>query len=177
MIVIAEGCDCVGKTTFAEMLAEKTGYEVVKGSSFEIAELGQFGMYEHMWKLLDRDNIIIDRFLYSNLVYGSIYNYPMMQPIQYHSLVQKLNKTAIVIYLQAHQYVIAERMATRGDDMIKVQDINLILDSYNNNINGVFMPKTMLSLDTTDSDFNVATSMVKDMIDSDMLKTYIKATN
>jgi thymidylate kinase len=174
MIIIMEGCDCTGKTTFAEMLAEKTGFEVVKGSSFEIAELGQFGMYEHMWNLLDRDNIIIDRFLYSNLVYGSIYNYPMMQPIQYMSLVEKLNRRALVVYLQASPIVISERMAIRGDDMIKADDIHTILASYNNNINGLFMPKTMLSLDTTNSNFNVATAMVTEFIDS--AKTYIKAT-
>lgn len=176
MIIVLEGCDAVGKTTFANMLAEKTGYEIVKGSSFEISELGAFGMYEHMWELLDRDNIIIDRFLYSNLVYGSLYNYPMMQPVQYFSLVQKLNRTSLVVYLHAHQHIIAERMTNRGDDMIKVEDIGKILDRYNNNINGVFMPKTMLSLDTTNSDFNIATGMVKEMIDNDLFKTYIKAT-
>ena len=180
MIVILEGCDCVGKTTFAQMLAEKTGYEIVKGSSFEIAELGQFGMYEHMFELLDRDNIIIDRFLYSNLVYGSIYDYPMMLPIQYLSLVQKLNKVGMVVYLHAHESVIRGRMESRGDDMIKTYDISRILDTYNHNINGVFSPKMMLSLNTNESDlndFNIATSMVKEMIDGNMLKTYIKTTN
>lgn len=176
MIIILEGCDCTGKTTFAEMLSQKTGFEIVKGSSFEISELGDFGMYEHMWNLLDKDNIIIDRFLYSNLVYGSLYNYPMMQPMQYMSLVQKLNRTSLVVYLQASQFVIAERMASRGDDMIKIQDINRILDSYNANINGIFMPKAMLSLDTTNSDFNIATAMVNEIIRQDMTKTYIKAT-
>lgn len=176
MNVILEGCDCVGKTTFAQMLSEKTGFEIVKGSSFEISELGDFGMYEHMWNLLDKGNVIIDRFLYSNLVYGSLYNYPMMKPIQYMSLVQKLNKTSLVIYLQASQFVIAERMVERGDDMIKVQDISRITDSYNANINGIFMPKTMLSLDTTNSDFNIATAMVTEIIKQDITKTYIKAT-
>jgi thymidylate kinase len=159
------------------MLAEKTGYEIVKGSSFEISKLGQDGMFEHMMSLLDRDNIIIDRFFYSNLVYGSIYNYPMMTLPQYLELAIKMNKKALVVYLQASQFTIAERMLSRGDDMIKVGDISRIVDTYNNNINGIFMPKTMLSLDTTNSDSNISTSMVKEMIDGDMFKTYIKTTN
>lgn len=176
MNIVLEGCDCVGKTTFAQMLSQKTGYEIVKGSSFQIAELGQDGMFEHMMGLLDRDNIIIDRFFYSNLVYGKLYNYPMMNIMQYAKLTTKLNKKALVIYLQASPFVIKERMATRGDDMIKAQDIDKILDTYNEDINGLFMPKAMLSLDTTQSDFNIATAMVAEMVDGEMFKTYIKAT-
>ena len=176
MIIVLEGCDCVGKTTFAEMLSEKTGYEVVKGSSFEISELGADGMFEHMMSLLDRDNIIIDRFFYSNLVYGKLYDYPLMTIDQYIQLSIKLNKRALVIYLNAQPHVIAERMLSRGDDMIKVEDINKILDGYNKDINGLFMPKTMLSLNTTNSNFNIATAMVKEIVEGDMLKTYIKTT-
>lgn len=173
-IIVLEGCDCVGKTTFAEMLAKKTGYEIVKGSSFEISELGADGMYEHMMELLDRDNIIIDRFFYSNLVYGKLYRYPMMDVSQYMNLATKLNQRALLVYLQASPFIIAERMAKRGDDMIKIADINGIVEEYSNEITGRFMPKMMISLDTTISDFNIATGMINEIISQDLTKTYIR---
>lgn len=176
MIIILEGCDCVGKTTFAEMLSKKTGYEIVKGSSFEISELGADGMFNHMMELLDRDNIIIDRFFYSNLVYGKIYNYPMMSLSQYMDLTNKLNKKALVLYLQASPHVIAERMAVRGDDMIKADSIGTILHTYIQEINGIFMPKLMLSIDTTMSNFDYLTNMVKGVIEQESFRKYIETT-
>ena len=174
MILVLEGCDCVGKTTFAEMLAEKTGYEIVKGSSFEIAELGQDGMFEHMMNLLDRDNIIIDRFFYSNLVYGKLYNYPMMRTDQYDMLVDKLDRKGLTLYLHAPESVIRYRMANRGDDMIKADDIENILNEYIDVFYGDFRPKAKLVFDTSVINFNYATSMIKEIIDQDMFKTFIK---
>lgn len=176
MIIVLEGCDCVGKSTFAEMLSKKTGYEVLKGSSFEISGLGEDGMFEHMMSLLDMDNIIIDRFMYSNLVYGVLYDYPMMTTEQYRKLTIKMRKKSVVIYLHASKIIIAERMRDRGEDRVDKSEITSILDMYKKEMTGYFAPKVMISLDTTVSDFNVATSMVKSIIDSDETKIYIKNT-
>ncbi|AYP68364.1 thymidylate kinase [Bacillus phage vB_BcoS-136] len=175
-IIILEGCDCVGKTTFAEMLAEKTGFEIVKGSSFEISELGADGMFEHMTNLLDKENIIIDRFFYSNLVYGKLFNYPMMSPNQYDELVEKLDSKALLLYLHAPTGTIKHRMMSRGDDMVKTENVDSIIDEYIKVLYGDFRPKMKLVIDTTTSDFNIATAMVKEIIEQDMVKTYIKNT-
>jgi thymidylate kinase len=176
MITVLEGVDCVGKTTFANELSKRTGYEIVKGSSFEIANLGQDGMYEHMMSLLDRDNIIIDRFFYSNLVYGYLYEYPMMKIEQYAMLRRKLNKKALVVYLHTTPYVIKERMVNRGDDMIKTDEVDSIIEMYESTMYGAFAPKSMLSLETSVSDFSIATAMVNEIINLDTTKIYIKAT-
>lgn len=176
-IIVLEGCDCVGKTTFANKLAERTGFEIVKGSSFEISELGADGMFEHMMGLLDRKNIIIDRFFYSNLVYGLLYQYPMMTAKQYAELTKKLNKTALVVYLHTDRLTIEERMKNRGDDMIKIDEIPAILKQYKLIMTSdSFSPKTMIALETSDSNFNVATAMVGEMVDLDLTKIYIKNT-
>jgi thymidylate kinase len=176
-VIIIEGCDCSGKTTFANMLAEKTGYEIVKGSSFEIAELGQDGMFEHMMNLLDRDNIIIDRFFYSNLVYGKLFNYPMMTPEQYDRLVDKLDSKALVLYLHSPEGVVKYRMENRGDDMVKVEHIKSILNEYIDVFYGDFRPKFKMVFDTSVFDTNVATAMVREIIEQDMFKTFIKCQN
>lgn len=148
-IIVLEGCDCSGKSTFAQKLAEKLGYEIVKGSSFEISKLGQDGMFEHMSNLLDRENIIIDRFLYSNLVYGSLFDYPMMTPQQYDHLVEKLDEKAFLVYMYAHKDKLSYRMQSRGDDMVKVENIESILEKYRHEMFEDFRPSLSLNVDTT----------------------------
>lgn len=163
MAIILEGSDCVGKTTFAGILSEKLGFEVVKGSSFEISELGADGMFEHMMNLLDRDDIIIDRFLYSNLVYGRLFNYPMMTPEQYDQLVDKLDETSLLIYLHTSKGAIQYRMENRGDDMIKIDDVDNILASYKEELYGDYRPKLIMSFDTTDTNFEPEAELIKDL--------------
>lgn len=163
MAIILEGCDAVGKDTFAELLSEKTGFKIVRGSSFEIAELGADGMFEHMMKLLDRDDIIINRFFYSNLVYGKLFDYPMMNPEQYDQLVEKLDETSMLIYLHTSIGTIKYRMEKRGDDMIKVDDVDSIIESYKKELYGDYRPRLIMSFDTTNTDFNPETNLIKDI--------------
>ncbi|AKQ08398.1 thymidylate kinase [Bacillus phage PBC2] len=174
MIIILEGCDCVGKTTFANKLSERTGYEIVKGSSFEISELGADGMFEHMMELLDRNDIIIDRFYQSNYIYGSKYNYPMMSYEQYSALIEKMNKRALVVYLYAPVEVLEERMKNRGDEHIKTDDIKDIMETYRKVMTSKTAPRTMLSLNTHDSNFDIATSMVSEFAKMQETKMYIR---
>lgn len=160
MALILEGCDAVGKDTFAELLSEKTKYEIVRGSSFEIAELGADKMFEHMMNLLDRDDIIINRFFYSNLVYGKLFNYPMMKPHQYDQLVEKLDETSLLVYLHTSNGKIKYRMEKRGDDMIKVEDVSNILEVYKEELYGDFRPKLIMSFDTTHTNFEKETDLI-----------------
>lgn len=159
-IIILEGSDCTGKTTLANTLAEVTGYEIVKGSSFEISELGADGMFNHMMELLDRDNIIIDRFMWSNLVYGKLFDYPMMNLTQFDLLVEKADEKALLLYLHAPIGTINYRMQNRGDDMIKIENIEDILEEYNEVMYGNFRPKLLISFDTSDNN----TDSIKDLV-------------
>lgn len=163
-IIILEGADCVGKTTFANELADKTGYAIVKGSSFEIAEKGADAMFAHMMSLLDLKDVIIDRFFYSNLVYGNLYDYPMMEYNQYLKLLDKMNQKALLVYLNAPTSVLRERMEKRGDDMIKADDLRPIKEGYRNVLYGLATPKMLLSLRTDDSNIKISTSMVAEFV-------------
>ena len=163
MAIILEGCDCTGKTTFAEKLSEKTGFEIVKGSSFEISKLGADGMYQFMSDLLKRKDIIIDRLYLSNIIYGEKYGYPMMTEEQYASLSDMTDLFSLVVYLHAPVGVIQYRMLKRGDDMIEIDDIEDILNRYNEALYGEFRPRTVLSIDTSLIDTDKATNMVKEL--------------
>lgn len=163
MAIILEGCDCTGKTTFAKKLAEKTGFEIVKGSSFKISKLGADEMYQFMFDLLKRKDVIIDRLYLSNLVYGAKYNYPMMTEEQYANLSDMTNLFSLVVYLYAPVGVIQHRMLKRGDDMIGIEDIEDILNRYNEALYGEFRPRTVLLIDTSLVDIDKATNMVKEL--------------
>lgn len=151
MVIILEGCDATGKSTLAEELSKVTGFGVFKGSSFEISELGADGMYEYMLELLSNDNIIIDRFMHSNIVYGNLFGYPTMSTEQYENILEKIDNTnSLVVYLHASEYDIKERLAIRGDDRIKEKDIVSIMDSYTETmLGGDLSPSLMLSINTS----------------------------
>lgn len=146
MIYIIDGCDCSGKSTIANMITQaiidKTGEKPLleKGSSFEIAKLGGKGMFQHMFSLLklaevtDKD-IIVDRFYFSNLVYANMYNYPSMSEEQFSKLRDYLNKLidndiATVFIVESTLEKTKERMLNRGDEYIKVEDIEKIKNEY-----------------------------------------------
>lgn len=161
-IIILCGSDCSGKSTFAEQLSKKTGYKIVKGSSFEIAELGADGMFEHMMSLLDGDNIIIDRFAWCNLVYGSLFDYPMMTEEQFDTIVDKVDeKNAIVLYLHAPLGVLKYRMKNRGDDIIKVENLNSIVEKYEEEMYGNYRPNMFISIDTSQDTKNALNTVKK----------------
>lgn len=149
-IIILEGCDAVGKSSIAEDLARITGFETVKGSSFEISQLGEQGMFEYMMDLLDRENIIIDRFFWSNYVYGNLYDYPTMSDYQFTRLANKAERNALTVYITANHEVIKDRMRKRGDDMIKADEVNSILRKYEEVISDAStFQKMMLRFDNT----------------------------
>lgn len=131
MKIIVEGCDGVGKDTFINNLSEILGIDSVRGSSFEISNGGADSMFKKSKDILDIEgNIIINRFFYSNLVYGDLYDYPMMRDEQYEQLNKMVQEKAIVYYLVADTEIIQQRINNRGDDMISPDDIDMIKQKY-----------------------------------------------
>jgi thymidylate kinase len=174
MAIILEGCDCTGKSSLAKALAEKTGYEIVKGSSFEISELGQKGMFEYMKSLLNRKNIIIDRFFLSNYVYGNLFDYPTMTTAQFLVLSSKTQQKALNVYLYAHYSTIQKRLMERGDDMIQQDKISSILESYKEAMHKPWLSqKLTLQFDTSHADTNSMATLIAEMIQLQEYKMFV----
>lgn len=129
-IIILEGSDCSGKSTLARQLQQITGFDIVKGSSFQIAELGNQAMFEHMLSLSTKDRIIIDRMYISNYIYGELFDFPRMDMNQFHALRDAFNKKSLTIVLQPSLSAVTKRLSVRGDDEIKTNDLQNILDNY-----------------------------------------------
>lgn len=166
--IILEGCDCSGKSRLAKKLQQITGYEIVQGSSFEIAKLGTDAMYEHMVELLDRKDIIIDRFYLSNYVYGNLFNYPTMNDEQFeHLAVLTEKQKALTVYVTANVQTLKGRMAHRGDDMIKAESIEAILQKYDEALRGDYtLQQMMLHVNTSFHNGKRAAETIVDLAQS-----------
>ncbi|WP_332274886.1 AAA family ATPase [Bacillus velezensis] len=130
-MIILEGTDCCYKSTVADKLSKELGYPVLKGSSFELAKSGNEKLFEHFNKLADEDKVIIDRYIYSNLVYARKFkDYSILTEDQQRAIEEKIRYKAKVIYLYADPKVIKQRLRERGDEYINDQDIEPVLELY-----------------------------------------------
>ncbi|MCY8466961.1 AAA family ATPase [Bacillus atrophaeus] len=131
-MIILEGTDCCYKSTVADKLSKELGYPVIKGSSFELATSGNEKLFDHFNKLADEDNVIIDRYIYSNLVYARKFkDYSILTEEQQRAIEKKIRDKAKVIYLHADPKVIKQRLRERGDEYINDRDIEPVLELYN----------------------------------------------
>ncbi|MEH7689831.1 AAA family ATPase [Bacillus velezensis] len=130
-MIILEGTDCCYKSTVADKLSKELGYPVIKGSNFELAKSGNEKLFEHFNKLADEDNVIIDRYIYSNLVYARKFkDYSILTEDQQREIEEKIRYKAKVVYLYADPKVIKQRLLERGDEYINDRDIEPVLELY-----------------------------------------------
>ncbi|MED4799025.1 deoxynucleoside kinase [Bacillus atrophaeus] len=130
-LIILEGADCCYKSTIATKLNKELGYPIIKGSSFELATSGNEKLFEHFNKLTDEDNVIIDRYIYSNLVYARKFkDYSILTEEQQRAIEDKIKMKARVVYLHADPEIIKERLSIRGDEYINDRDIEPVLELY-----------------------------------------------
>ncbi|MCI3197723.1 deoxynucleoside kinase [Bacillus sp. HU-1818] len=130
-LIILEGADCCYKSTVADKLSKQLGYLVIKGSSFELAKSGNKKLFVHFNKLADEDNVIIDRYIYSNLVYARKFkDYSILTEEQQRVIEEKIRHKAKVIYLHADPKVIKKRLRERGDEYINDRDVEPVLKLY-----------------------------------------------
>lgn len=177
MKIIVEGCDAVGKDTFINNISKLTKIPVTRGSSFEISNGGADAMFKHSKAILyGKERVLVNRFFYSNLVYGALYDYPMMEENQYKKLNDIVNRRAIVYYLTADTDVIAERMNERGDDMISSDDVEKIKDEYLK-VWLKYKPVNLVVIDVTNEDLlDINSKIYSSVVNHIMNMEYIRDT-
>lgn len=130
-IFIIEGCDGVGKSTLINEIHKNTGFKVIQGSSFEIAELGIDGMYNYMMDLYkSKEVILMDRSFISNLVYAPLFEKTSLNYTQVINIINRLKSKCFIIHLDDSSSKIKDRLENRGDEKINTDDIDNILVNY-----------------------------------------------
>lgn len=132
MLIIVEGCDGVGKTTFAEKIQEATGGELrhygppTRPALREYTEdLDDYGPGEH-------HHVICDRYHWGELIYGPLYRgkselFPhALKTVQDHLI----SRGAVVAFLWNDLDTLAKRHKLTGEDYLKPEDVMNVHDHY-----------------------------------------------
>lgn len=129
--IVLEGNECNFKTTVAEKLSKRLGYGVKKGSSFEMSTGTNENLYQSFLKQVNWENTIIDRFIYSNKVYATLFpKYTILTDEQFSDLIEKVKGKMVIVYLHADGAIVRERLKERGDEYIKTDEIDAINTEY-----------------------------------------------
>jgi thymidylate kinase len=132
MLIILEGCDATGITTLANLLAPVLNATIIHCTA-ETPNDMQF--FTNIAYAAAHENIIADRLCYSQFVYQSEVNRPILKNSEYmlswdalyHLETRLLEYDTKVIYTYASQKDIADRMIARGENPDCVSGI---LDGY-----------------------------------------------
>ena len=130
MNILIEGSDATFKTTVADKLSKRLNRKVIKGSSFEMSECSNKELFEKFQEIHSHKNVIIDRSVFSNYVYATIYGKTVLTDAQRSVIENQFRTNTMTIYLHASAKDIQNRIEIRGDDDIKGDMIPSILFLY-----------------------------------------------
>lgn len=134
MILIIDGNELNYKTTICNKLADKLGYKVIKGSSFEQSTCSHdelFGKFLDI--IVGNENVIVDRYIYSNLTYAPLYEGFAMINNGERRLIESMMEIAKakLIYLHTDTEVLEQRYEQRGDKDVDKEKLATINDKFN----------------------------------------------
>lgn len=153
-VYILEGSDATGKTTLAKQLSDKLELLTIKGSSFEQSDCTNEELYKHFKKVANLDNVIVDRHIYSNRIYATLYkDYAILSDKQRTKIENIFKQDALVIYLTADEETIIKRLKQRGDKYVTPDKVAPILNLYqvaisdalDNNVTVLYYDTSILS--------------------------------
>jgi thymidylate kinase len=160
MLIILEGNECNYKTTVAEKLSKQLHIPVVKGSTFEFSKCTNEELFERFRSLTELDNVIIDRFIYSNKVYATLYkDYAILTDDQREEIERLIQRKATVYYLFADSEIIESRIKERGDDYVVTAMVSKINSQYD-----ITMVKSNLKVVAFDTNDWSSDEIVKDIV-------------
>lgn len=141
MLIIIEGIDLVGKTTFIEQLTKKVNKGIIikscylPGNNFNSNNVLIKNQYQKIYNLIKKTGkkqiIYLDRFYPSQMVYSIKRNFESMNDKWYKNFEKKLLKTPhLLILLDEPENVLNKRLKIRGDDYITINDIKTLKERY-----------------------------------------------
>lgn len=110
-------------------------------------------LYQSFLGMTEWENTIVDRFIFSNRVYATLYpKYTILSIEQYQDILGKVREKGLLVYLHAESEVIEGRIAERGDEYIVGDEVRSINDEYDKFIHEVDMQSLVLNTGELTSD-------------------------
>jgi thymidylate kinase len=149
MVIIAEGLDCTGKTTWAKKFCEENKYEYKVGLKTDIEIEKEKQIEELEEEIASGKDIIYDRStLIDNFAYWKIN--PTWECLLHHiSKIHTLLEKCLVIHFYIADEERKERMKLRGDEWINESDIEALKESYSRTYNLLGITPEYILLDET----------------------------
>ncbi|MNB69349.1 SPBc2 prophage-derived uncharacterized protein YorR [compost metagenome] len=122
MLIILEGPDGAGKTTLAQQLSMSTGYPVQHRSKPKTEEEKQQMFLEYEQMCMSRENIIVDRCWYSEMVYGKVMRdqsyISQDQMLALERNIMMIGGGGIIVHCTDKVDTLWDRLKDRGEDYI-----------------------------------------------------------
>lgn len=138
LLIILEGNELCFKSTIAQKLSDKLGWEVIKGSSFEQSKCTNEELFEKFLNMVvGNENVIIDRWIYSNITYAPLYKDFAMINQGERRLIESMMEisNARLFYLYADEEILLERFEDRGDRYVTSDKLAKINEKFNEVMN------------------------------------------
>lgn len=148
MFIIVSGCDRVGKTSFCNELQKQLNCEYVHFSVPKDKDQA-FNDYLSFIKNADNDTTyLIDRFYECENIYAPIYRGYKQNNCRMLDALLRMTAKTLFIYIQADLEIIKQRINNIGDDYVKENDIELIVNAYQSYMNEIQLPYIILNNNT-----------------------------
>lgn len=133
MIINLTGLDATGKSTLAKKLTEDLNAKYTHFDKPKDMEDGKFQYFNFLNDIDPNNNYVCDRFYEGEWVYAPIYrNYiaDYMDEIE-HKIIN--TDKYMLAYITANLETVKERIKVRGEDFVKEEHYQMILDNFKNN--------------------------------------------
>jgi len=159
MIIIIEGTDKTGKTTFINTFAKQHKCIIIKnqhkpnGINDKQLKESYIALLYFINKYHNKFDIILDRFYPSQLVYSILRGHDSFDDSWYNNFEQKLRKFGhLYVYCTVDKETLLERHKIEQDEYLKTNNIDLIQKRYDKFYNQTNLNKVQLNI-TPDKSF------------------------
>lgn len=170
MIIILEGIDKTGKTTLANLISKRYGFEIVKCSQPKGDPY-----IEYMTKLHQAEgkNVVFDRFYLGELAYGPVFRgKTQLSSEQCRNIELKaMSQGCIVIYCYDIPSKISERFKSDGETFAKDEHIQRLMELYSRSMLETNLPVIYHQM-KTDHDMTKNLKMIIDEL-KDITPTHV----
>jgi deoxyadenosine/deoxycytidine kinase len=146
-MIVIEGPDGSGKSTFIDYLRKKLNKTVIKPY---YPKVNQLSYYLHSGPLYSKS--ILERYYLSEVVYPRFKGNrePMEDWKQFLIEASLFQYSPVIIYLRPSRETIIENIETRGDDYVNTEEVDKMLAEYDGAINRSFIPSFRYDYKTDD---------------------------
>lgn len=155
--LVFEGVDGAGKSSLIRKINELTQVPYTHNDKNGSHDEGMVASYDYIEKMRNMDSCMIDRLVHTGeMVYAPIYRgydgYDYMEDLE-EKMLEEFD--ILMVYVTANKKIIKERLESRGEDYIDLEDIEKIKNNYEKFLSKTKIPYIRFDTSYSPLDMNV----------------------